>query len=686
MELEAIPGVGEKTAEALRELDDPVATVESGDVAAIARAPGVSEARAARVARGAIRRRHEDTGRLLATDRARAVYRDALGLLQARAVTDYAEKRLETFYPSASASRIAEAQAFVSSAIERDPAPAVRDALDGVEPLEAPDTVRVRDRCLATADAETLAHAESAAPELSVETVENARDVSELGRSYATVIVLDAEFAGLDVEGDVRVRPDALENPAETVPERLLAFFAGNRERLEAAATVHEAAGGTVGAGDGGMSDAVDTDALRDALARLDDDGTVVGDAELDRLTAAVDDLDVAVSTAESVAEDHLRDAIRERDVTIEGTDFLSLVEQGARVDSLLNRELADEYDTAVERAREQLVDALELEPAETDLAERVFGGDPTFPVERDEAAVSRLRTELAAGRDRRAARLKAELAADLGELRGPVASLVRDALELDVELAIARFARDFDCAMPIVHGVDATADAELEAGDGADPDGSTTPAVGIEGGRSPLLDVEFADVEPVDYAVDGVRLLSGVNSGGKTSTLDLVALVVLLAQMGLPVPVDRVELDRFEELHYYEKSSGTLDAGAFEATLRDFGDLVEGADGRLVLVDELESITEPGASAKIIAGILEALDDRDATAVFVSHLAREIRGAADFDVAVDGIEAVGLVDGDLRVNRSPREGHLARSTPELIVEKLADRDDGFYAALLEKF
>ena len=277
MELEAIPGVGAKTAAALRELDDPAATVESGDVAAIARAPGVNEARAARIARGAIRRRHGDDGRVLATDRAREVYREAIDLLRERTVTDYAAKRLETFYPSASASRIAEAQSFVESAIERDPDPAVREALAGVEPLTDPPTVRVRDRCLATADAETLARAEAAVPELSVETVEDARDVSELARSYATVIVLDEEFAGLDVEGDVHVRPDALDEPAETVPERLLAFFAANRERLEAAAAVHEAAataGDPVSDGD----PAADPDRLRDALARLDDDGTVVGD------------------------------------------------------------------------------------------------------------------------------------------------------------------------------------------------------------------------------------------------------------------------------------------------------------------------------------------------------------------------------------------------------------------------
>ena len=669
MELEVIPGVGAKTAAALRELDDPIATVESGDVAAIARAPGVNEARAARIARGAIRRRHDDEGRVLATDRSREVYRDAIDLLRERTVTDYAAKRLETFYPSASASRIDEAQSFVESAVEREPDPAVQEALGGVEALADPPTVRVRDRCLASSDAETLTRAESAVPELSVETVEDTRDISELARSYATVIVLDETFAGLDVEGDVHVRPDALKTPAETVPERLLAFFAANRERLEAAAAVHEAADIAAGA-------PADLEKLRGALSRLDDDGTIVGDDELARLTAAVDDLDAAVSTAESVADDRLREAIRERDVTIEGTDFLSLVEQGARVDSLLDRELADEYDEAMASAREHLADALRLEPEEAELADRVFGDDPSFPVDHDETAVSRLRTELAVGRDRRAARLKSALANDLGELRDPVEALVRDALELDVELAIARFARDFDCVMPEVVGPD-----------GGDPVASEKGGFRIEGGRSPLLDVDFDAVEPIDYAVSGATLLSGVNSGGKTSTLDLVALVVVLAQMGMPVPAESATVERFEEIHYYAKSQGTLDAGAFEATLRDFGDLVEGADGRLVLVDELESITEPGASAKIIAGILEALDGQDATAVFVSHLAREIRAAADFDIAVDGIEAAGLVDGELRVNRSPRKGHLARSTPELIVEKLADsRDTKFYGELLEKF
>ncbi|MFB6201462.1 MAG: endonuclease MutS2, partial [Halorhabdus sp.] len=92
---------------------------------------------------------------------------------------------------------------------------------------------------------------------------------------------------------------------------------------------------------------------------------------------------------------------------------------------------------------------------------------------------------------------------------------------------------------------------------------------------------------------------------------------------------------------------------------------------------------------AKIMAGILEALAERDQTAVFVSHLAREIRETADREIGVDGIQARGLEDGELQVDRTPRPNTLARSTPELIVEKLADANDGergFYTRLLQKF
>jgi len=656
MDLEAIPGVGAKTAAALRELDDPAAALERGDVATLASAPGVSAGKAARIARAAIRERHGENGEFLATDRARELHREVLGRLQDRAVTAYGRKRLETFYPSTADSRIEEVRSFAAAAMERDPVPEVGEALAGVEPLAEPPDRQVHDRCLATTDAETYGEAREAIPEVSVEIVEDARDLAELARGYSTVIALDSAFAGVEVEGDVRVEPDALEDPARVVPERELAFFAANRASIRAAIDVHRAAG---------MDPPCDLDDLEAALDRLDADGEVAGDDELDRLSNAADDVDTVAASAARTATERLREVIRERDVTIEGGDLLSLAEQGAGVGSILESELDDAFEEAVERAREELIESLDLADGEARRARRAFPDRPTFPVEYDEEVIARLGEELRKARNRRATRLKRDLAADLTEARGDARDLVRAALERDVERAVARFARDFECTLPDL------------GGDG----------FAIEGGRCFLLEEPFEAIEPVDYGVEGVVVLSGVNSGGKTSTLDLIGTVAVLAHMGLPVPAERARVERLDALHYFTKSSGTLDAGAFEATVQDFGDLVAGEGTKLVLVDELESITEPGASARIIAGILETLAEQGATAVFVSHLAEEVREAADCDLTIDGIEAEGLIDGELRIDRSPVKGHLARSMPELIVEKLVgEEEEAFYRRLLGKF
>jgi DNA mismatch repair protein MutS2 len=114
---------------------------------------------------------------------------------------------------------------------------------------------------------------------------------------------------------------------------------------------------------------------------------------------------------------------------------------------------------------------------------------------------------------------------------------------------------------------------------------------------------------------------------------------------------------------------------------------------GRMaVLVDELESITEPGASARIIGGILESLAENPQTlGIFVSHLAESIMEHTSAPVRVDGIEARGLDDElNLVVDRNPRYNYAAKSTPELIVERLVRRADDekkdFYQRLLDKF
>ena len=103
---------------------------------------------------------------------------------------------------------------------------------------------------------------------------------------------------------------------------------------------------------------------------------------------------------------------------------------------------------------------------------------------------------------------------------------------------------------------------------------------------------------------------------------------------------------------------------------------MVADESAKFVLADELESITEPGASAKIMAGILEVLMENDSTmSIFVSHLSEQIMENTECNIRVDGIEASGL-DSELNlvVDRTPRYNYVAKSTPELIVERLSRR------------
>jgi len=88
---------------------------------------------------------------------------------------------------------------------------------------------------------------------------------------------------------------------------------------------------------------------------------------------------------------------------------------------------------------------------------------------------------------------------------------------------------------------------------------------------------------------------------------------------------------------------------------------------------------------------MLDELNRLGSMAVFVSHLAEEIEKLAETPVRVDGIEASGLdSENNLIVRRTPRYNYLARSTPELILDRLVRTTTGaeheFYSRLLSKF
>ncbi|MFO1534621.1 MAG: helix-hairpin-helix domain-containing protein [Thermoplasmatota archaeon] len=187
----------------------------------------------------------------------------------------------------------------------------------------------------------------------------------------------------------------------------------------------------------------------------------------------------------------------------------------------------------------------------------------------------------------------------------------------------------------------------------------------------------------------ENVALLTGANSGGKTTLLEHMAQLAILARLGLPV-VGRVEVPWVEELHYVT-ARRSLDAGAFESFLRGFMPLAMPGPRRLVLADEVESVTELEAAGRILGFFLDRIATGDSLAVLVSHMAPQILQHCHAPVRVDGIEATGLDEENrLVVDRMPRMGVLARSTPEFIVQRLAATTKGaereLYGELLAAF
>ncbi len=190
---------------------------------------------------------------------------------------------------------------------------------------------------------------------------------------------------------------------------------------------------------------------------------------------------------------------------------------------------------------------------------------------------------------------------------------------------------------------------------------------------------------EPVSYCIgksdffgryENIAILTGANSGGKTSLLELVCQIVILAHMGFPVNAERARVSVYDEIFYFKKKQSSYGSGAFEKAIMSLAKAISGGGRKLILIDEFESVTEPGAGAKILASLLKIANSKGHHVIAVSHLGEEF---IEFEfLRIDGIEARGLDEGlNLVVTRQPVFGKIGKSTPELIIERLMEKSKG---------
>jgi len=205
-----------------------------------------------------------------------------------------------------------------------------------------------------------------------------------------------------------------------------------------------------------------------------------------------------------------------------------------------------------------------------------------------------------------------------------------------------------------------------------------------VVGARNLFLD---GDVQPITYGVgshgltdteralsppsgDRVTVLTGANSGGKTTLLETLSQVALLTAMGLPAPAERSEVGLFDTIVFHRRHA-SFNAGVLESTLKSIVPPLTTGGRTLMLVDEFEAITEPGRAADLLNGLVSLTVEQSALGVYVTHLADDLSPLPE-TARIDGIFAEGLTpDLELRVDYQPRFGTVGKSTPEFIVSRL---------------
>jgi len=257
-------------------------------------------------------------------------------------------------------------------------------------------------------------------------------------------------------------------------------------------------------------------------------------------------------------------------------------------------------------------------------------------------------------------------------EARPTVDAAVEAVDDVALYLSLARFADEFDLTRPAFVDRETVAVASarnlalVAAGTEVQP---VTYAIGehdLDFGGDPSGTGETATPPPGHR----VAVLTGANSGGKTTLLETLCQVQLLAQMGLPVPAADAEVGVVETVVFHRRHA-SFNAGVLESTLRSVVPPLTDEGHALMLVDEFEAITEPGSAANLLHGLVQLTVDRGALGVFVTHLADDLEPLPP-EARTDGIFAEGLTqDLDLEVDYQPRFETVGRSTPEFIVSRL---------------
>jgi DNA mismatch repair protein MutS2 len=191
--------------------------------------------------------------------------------------------------------------------------------------------------------------------------------------------------------------------------------------------------------------------------------------------------------------------------------------------------------------------------------------------------------------------RILRELTDKLQTIRTSLLGAAATIAELDGVFARARFARDFDAAVP---------------------EFSETSELSLIDARHPVLEdklrKESRAIVPMTLSLGGeerVLVISGPNTGGKTVALKTTGMAALAAQSGIPVAAQRAVLPLFDHVlvDIGDEQSIAADLSTFSAHMLNLKSMLEAATpSSLVLVDEMGTGTAPEEGAALAVALLD--------------------------------------------------------------------------------
>ena len=160
-----------------------------------------------------------------------------------------------------------------------------------------------------------------------------------------------------------------------------------------------------------------------------------------------------------------------------------------------------------------------------------------------------------------------------------------------------------------------------------------------VKKGRHPLISKEKVRPITVYLGKDfDILLVTGPNTGGKTVTLKLTGLFVLMAMTGLFLPAEDAEIPMFDEIYsdIGDEQSIEQNLSTFSGHMKNITEIVRKMTAKsLLLLDELGAGTDPSEGAVLAVAITKYIKEAGAKAVITSHY-NELK---EFSFTTDRVE-----------------------------------------------